>query len=154
MPDIVIESMRRTHLPDVLEIEKEEFSSPWPEEMFLQEMEDNELSRAFVALMDDRVVGYMASWFVQDQAHLLNIAVSSPHKRKGIAGQMLRYLIDLALSEKKQVITLEVRASNTGAIAFYEVFGFQRFGVSKGYYPENGEDALLMVLYIDPRDRK
>jgi ribosomal-protein-alanine N-acetyltransferase len=154
MPEIVIEAMRRGHIPAVLEIEKDEFSAPWTEEMFRQEIEDNELSRAFVALVDGRIVGYMASWFVRDQVHLLNIAVASPFKRRGIASRMLRFLIDLSVREKKELITLEVRASNEDAITFYKVFGFQRFGVSKGYYPENDEDALLMILYIDPQSQK
>lgn len=149
MLEIVIEAMLPGHIPAVFEIEKDEFSTPWTKEMFRQEIEDNKLSRAFVALFEGRIVGYMVSWFVRDQAHLLNIAVSAPFKRKGIASRMLRYLIDLSRRENKQVITLEVRMSNESAISFYEEFGFERFGVSKGYYPENGEDALLMILYLD-----
>jgi ribosomal-protein-alanine N-acetyltransferase len=38
---------------------------------------------------------------------------------------------------------LEVRTSNAGAIALYRRFGFEQKGVRKGYYPDNGEDALL-----------
>ena len=41
-------------------------------------------------------------------------------------------------------VTLEVRPSNVSAIALYEGFGFDSHGYRKGYYPDNGEDALIM----------
>jgi ribosomal-protein-alanine N-acetyltransferase len=41
-------------------------------------------------------------------------------------------------------MTLEVRVSNAGAQALYRRFGFVPAGMRKGYYPENGEDAMVM----------
>ena len=41
-------------------------------------------------------------------------------------------------------IHLEVRESNTAAIALYEKYGFIRDGLRRGYYEEPKEDALLM----------
>jgi ribosomal-protein-alanine N-acetyltransferase len=41
-------------------------------------------------------------------------------------------------------LTLEVRMSNSGAQSLYQRFGFVPAGVRKGYYPETGEDALVM----------
>jgi ribosomal protein S18 acetylase RimI-like enzyme len=41
-------------------------------------------------------------------------------------------------------VTLEVRPSNRSAIALYEEIGFRSYGARKGYYPDNGEDALIM----------
>jgi ribosomal-protein-alanine N-acetyltransferase len=41
-------------------------------------------------------------------------------------------------------LTLEVRASNTSAQALYRRFGFSAAGVRKGYYADNGEDAIVM----------
>jgi ribosomal-protein-alanine N-acetyltransferase len=34
--------------------------------------------------------------------------------------------------------------SNSGAQVLYQRFGFVPAGVRKGYYPETGEDALVM----------
>ena len=42
--------------------------------------------------------------------------------------------------------TLEVRKSNAGAIALYEGLGFRPVGLRKGYYVDEGEDAIVMVL--------
>ena len=41
-------------------------------------------------------------------------------------------------------ITLEVRTSNDGAMRMYEGFGFKVIGRRKGYYTDNGEDAIVM----------
>lgn len=148
MPDIAIESMRHTHLPAVMEIEREAFSSPWTEEMFRQEIEDNALSGSYVALEGDRVVGYFVAWFLRQDVHLLNIAVVLSYQRLGIGSQMLRFLIDLAKSNHKDVITLEVRESNDVAIELYRSFGFTPIGLHRGYYQEDNENALLMARSV------
>ena len=40
---------------------------------------------------------------------------------------------------------LEVRAGNVPARRLYQRHGFREAGVRKQYYPDNGEDALVMV---------
>lgn len=90
MPDVTIESMRRIHLPAVMEIEHEAFTSPWTEEMFVQEVEDNALSGSYVALESGHVVGYFVAWFLRQDIHLLNIAVARSYQRKGIGRRMVR----------------------------------------------------------------
>jgi ribosomal-protein-alanine N-acetyltransferase len=44
------------------------------------------------------------------------------------------------------VATLEVRRSNTAAIALYERAGFRTVHVRSNYYQRDGEDALVMLL--------
>ncbi len=41
-------------------------------------------------------------------------------------------------------MTLEVRTSNENAMRMYESFGFKVIGRRKGYYTDNGEDAIVM----------
>ena len=41
-------------------------------------------------------------------------------------------------------ITLEVRASNIPAQNLYKKFNFKEEGIRKGYYSDNGEDAIIM----------
>jgi ribosomal-protein-alanine N-acetyltransferase len=47
-------------------------------------------------------------------------------------------------------LELEVRASNTRAIRFYERFGMRREGLRRGYYHSPGEDAVLMGMPLIP----
>jgi ribosomal-protein-alanine N-acetyltransferase len=45
---------------------------------------------------------------------------------------------------------LEVRRSNAPAIALYRALGFVETGVRKGYYSDDGEDALVFRLELTP----
>jgi ribosomal-protein-alanine N-acetyltransferase len=150
MNNISIEVMRRDHIPAILDIEGDVFNTPWTEEMFVQELEERMLSRAFVALEGSRLVGYMISWMLRQELHLINIAVTPGSQRAGIGTKMLRYLVDLAVGEGRRFITLEVRESNDAAIRLYESFGFKRIGVRPRYYREDGENAVVMVRFVPP----
>jgi ribosomal-protein-alanine N-acetyltransferase len=150
MKNISIEVMRREHLPAILDIEGEVFKTPWSEEMFVQELEERLLSRSYVALEGSRLVGYMISWLLRQELHLINIAVVPGRQRAGIGSKMLRYLVDLAVGEGRRFITLEVRESNDAAIRLYESFGFKRIGVRPRYYQEDGENAVVMVRFVPP----
>jgi ribosomal-protein-alanine N-acetyltransferase len=148
MVDITIEAMRHAHIPAILEIERDVFPTSWTAEMFGQEVDDDRLSRAYVALVGDELVGYCVAWFLREEVHLLNIAVASAHQHRGIGSQLFRFLMDLAKRERRDIITLEVRESNKVAIAFYEYFGFTPVGVRRGYYQDDNEDAVIMALFI------
>lgn len=62
---------------------------------------------------------------------------------------MLAELFRLTERERTHY-TLEVRVSNTGAIAMYERCGFRSAGIRPGYYVDNREDALIMWRSSDP----
>jgi ribosomal-protein-alanine N-acetyltransferase len=125
------------------------FTSPWTSEVFLHELQGINVSRSFVALDVDRVVGYMIAWFIEDEIHLINIAVAREEQRKGIGSVLLLHLIEQALEEGRKLITLEVRASNVSAVALYRSFSFEYVGVRERYYSDTKEDAILMMLDVE-----
>ena len=55
-------------------------------------------------------------------------------------------MLDFCRREGMDLVTLEVRVSNSAAQALYEKFGFQKTGIRPGYYRSPPEDALLMAL--------
>jgi ribosomal-protein-alanine N-acetyltransferase len=61
-----------------------------------------------------------------------------------VASGLLDELFELTAGDSRRGYTLEVRVSNTSAIALYERFGFEASGVRRGYYTDNREDALIM----------
>lgn len=150
--DIAIEPMRRGHVADVVAIERRTFDSPWTEGMFRQEVSDGYLSRSWVAVRDGTVVGYLISWFLREEVHLLNVAVDAGCRGRGYGRRLVKYLLDQAVQGGRDVITLEVRESNAVARRLYESFGFATIGRRKGYYQDNHEDAIVMIL--DVRDRR
>jgi ribosomal-protein-alanine N-acetyltransferase len=74
----------------------------------------------------------------------MNLAVHPGWRRAGVASRLLDELLDLTAGDRRRGYTLEVRVSNTSAIALYERFGFEASGVRRGYYTDNREDALIM----------
>jgi ribosomal-protein-alanine N-acetyltransferase len=50
-----------------------------------------------------------------------------------------------------RLVTLEVRRTNAPAQALYRAMGFRQVGVRPRYYAEEGEDAIIMTLDLDPR---
>jgi ribosomal-protein-alanine N-acetyltransferase len=146
MTNVKLASMKESHIAEILEIETSVFDTPWTAEMFRQEVRGTFGSHATVAQVGGHVVAYQIAWFIEDEVHLVNIAVTKRCQERGIATLLLNYLIDEALSRNKLIITLEVRAGNAVAQAFYHRFLFRTIGVRKGYYSDNREDALLMAL--------
>ena len=90
------------------------------------------------------IFGFASIWIMADEAHLTNIAVRYSYQRQGIGEQLLISIIDLATGLNANIVTLEVRASNTPAQRLYLKYGFTRAGVRSAYYTDNREDALIM----------
>ncbi len=153
MSEVLLERMCGAHIPEIVAIEADLFDGPWTESMFRQEVSDSYLSRPWVAVLDGRVVGYMVTWFLRDEVHLLNIAVARAHQGKGYARRMLSELIDECVRGGRDLITLEVRESNVSARRLYDAHGFVVVGQRKNYYQNDREDAVVMMLDVcDLRD--
>ena len=137
---IEIIRMNESHVSAVAELEKQNFSEPWPEIAVRSEL-TNKLSLWLVALDGETVVGYVGSQTVLQEADMMNIAVADSHRRQGIARALVEELIRQLDAYQ---LTLEVRASNAGAIALYEALGFNQVGLRKNYYHKPKEDALIL----------
>jgi len=91
------------------------------------------------------VVGFAGFWIMADEAHIISIAVRETFRCQGIGELLLISVIDLATELNACIITLEVRVSNTVALSLYRKYDFTQVGVRRGYYTDNGEDAVLMT---------
>ena len=137
--------MNADHLDEVAELERICFSTPWSRNMLAEEL-DNALSAFLVALDDDgRVVGYAGLQVVLDEGYITNVAVRPECRRNGIAAKLLQVFLDFAQANRLSFLTLEVRASNYGAIALYGERGFRSVGRRKNYYEHPKEDAIIMT---------
>jgi ribosomal-protein-alanine N-acetyltransferase len=146
---LTIEPMRPADLDEVDVIEQHSFKNPWPARVFLEELE-RAWARVDVARVDGRVVGFCNYWLVKDEVHLLAIATHPDRRRGGVGARLLQHLVDKARATACILVTLEVRRSNRPALALYERFGFVQVGLRRGYYAEDGEDALVMTLELVP----
>lgn len=137
--------MEPEDLDEVTALEAVCFRDPWSRRSFEAELGAPPISWPRVFRMGTWLVGYMIAWFVEDEAHLANIAIAPWARRRGYAEEMLRMLVREAYLRGSRMIVLEVRASNQGAIALYEKNGFKPGGIRRNYYNHPREDAIVMV---------
>ena len=107
---------------------------------------DKPAGRAWAITEEQGVQGVV--WFsvVQDEAEIIDIRVGEGFRRSGIGESLLTQSFEkLRLSEIRSVF-LEVRSSNTAALAFYKKLGFAMMGRRENYYKTavGREDALMM----------
>ena len=103
-----------------------------------------EPQKALQAAATQRVIGMVGFWVMAGEAHISTIAVRQAHRRQGLGELLLMSAIELAQTLDTQVVTLEVRASNTAAQRLYEKYGFYRAGIRRAYYSDR-EDAVIMT---------
>jgi len=93
-------------------------------------------------------IAYLATWHVTDELSVMNIATRPDRRRQGIARAMMSAAMQYARDHGVARVFLEVRRSNSGAIALYRSVGFFAVGLRARYYGD-GEDAVEMALHMD-----
>ena len=142
MADVTIRQADRNDVEAIYSIEKLCFPDPWSREALIYELEENPRAFYIVAELDEKVVGYAGMWWVVDEGHITNVAVMPGYRNIGQG--IIDVLIEFTSEKGIRHHTLEVRRSNEAAIRLYEKSGFRTEGIRKGYYLNNGEDALIM----------
>lgn len=140
-----VDAMILDDLSRVREIEQDSFALPWPQDAYRAEIVENQAACYLTARDDEgQVVGFAGMWVIFDEAHVTTIAVDRGRRGQRIGERLLLALIEHALARGARWMTLEVRPSNTVALALYRKFGFRDVALRKRYYSDNGEDALVM----------
>jgi ribosomal-protein-alanine N-acetyltransferase len=141
---VTIERMREEDIPRVVQIERASFPTPWPPDAYRREIRENRSACYLVARRGEEIVGYAGMWVILEEAHITTIAVDPQWRGQKIGERLLVALIDAARERGAKWVTLEVRKSNHIAQRLYRKYGFREVHVRRGYYTDNGEDALIM----------
>ncbi|HEY1455969.1 MAG TPA: ribosomal protein S18-alanine N-acetyltransferase [Candidatus Dormibacteraeota bacterium] len=156
---LAIELMRESDVNTVQEIEREIFATPWPRNAYYRELASRasahyvvlrqegtgeQPSAARAADFDQSIIGYGGMWRMYDEAHVTTIGVRHDIQHRGYGRILFAGLVQAAYDMGAKWVTLEVRTSNENAMKMYESFGFKVIGRRKGYYTDNGEDAIVM----------
>lgn len=108
----------------------------------LKEMENNPYTKILVYEEEETIKGFLMYTELEETTDIVDIIVKEEERQKGVASCLLDYMLS-DLKESVKLLTLEVRKSNTPAIALYEKFGFEVVNIREKYYGD-GEDAYLM----------
>jgi len=139
-----IRPLAEADLERVVAVERVTFSSPWTRGMFIDELLQGSSRAWFVADSPWGILGYAGLMEVEGEGHILNLAVRADARGQGVGSALLTAVFDEALRRGLERLTLEVRPSNTAALAIYGSAGFSEEGRRPGYYADSGEDALIM----------
>lgn len=151
MINLFISRMEREHIPEIVELEKLCFSTPWTYENLEEEL-DNKTAYFFVALEDEKLIGYIGVSVISDSCFINNIAVLPEYRRQGVGRALMKIAILTADAMGTGFISLEVRESNYAAINLYRSLGFEDIGLRRDFYRKPRENALIMTKNFPKKD--
>ena len=133
----------------VYAIELATFPTPWTLDSFHYEIRENQYAHYIVAVNEDeKIIGFCGMWIVMDAAQITNVAVLEEARGLGVGEALMREAMKAATNGGAEMMSLEVRVTNTVAQNLYRKLNFQDGGIRKGYYTDNGEDALVMWVKL------
>jgi ribosomal-protein-alanine N-acetyltransferase len=150
-PKPVLRNATPADLDAIETIEQKAFSDPWSRASFASLIGQPPM-HFVVAILGDRVVGYVVAWFIGGDGEIGNIAVEEQQRGQGIGARLLEDTLAAARARGVEVVYLEVRESNRAAQRMYERRGFVRVGRRRRYYRRPEEDALILRLELSPSE--
>ena len=143
----LIKKMKLAHVNEIYEIEKQCFVTPWSSTTFVH-YAASPYSISIVAIIDNKVAGYICCQNIAGDGHIDNVATAPAHQGRGIGSIMMERLINNAARLGFSGLTLEVASRNAAAIALYTKHGFAPEGLRKNYYADTQDDAIIMWKYF------
>ncbi len=149
IPQAGFAPMVLSDLDALLRIERQACRFPWSRGNFVDSMASGYLCQVYRS--DEEVLGYFILMMAVDEAHLLNIVVAPAHQGKKLGVRLLHQAMMMAQDAGGRILLLEVRPSNTAALALYRRAGFRQIGVRRNYYrdADGSEDAVVMSRALE-----
>jgi ribosomal-protein-alanine N-acetyltransferase len=97
-------------------------------------------------LPSETLLGFAVAIVFAPEAELETIAIAAAGQRRGIGRRLFAALAAELSAAGATHVHLEVRSSNSPALAFYGSLGFEEIGRRPRYYTGPVEDALLLRL--------
>ncbi len=130
-----------------VKLERAAFGKTLGETTLLDDVGDRHKAFYCIARSGDERLGFAGIRFHGETAEVMTCVVVAAARRKGVGRALMKAMIDACEERGIKSLTLEVRPSNDGALAFYGAYGFSTVGLRKRYY-KDGEDAVLMLRPI------
>ncbi len=133
---------------DITQMESDYFTDNWSENSVLTHIKNQ---KVIVLKFDETLLGYCIFMTAADEGEILRIAVDKKLRGVGLGKKLLTSVLCEMKEDGINAAFLEVRSGNQSAIALYKSVGFEEIGIRKGYYRDNGEDAVLYKLETKER---
>lgn len=144
MPDF--KKAESQHATAISELDKNVFKQPATLDIIRSWIENE---HTYVLMEQETLIGYTAFCMSpysneETRGYIFSIAVCKDHQRRGYGRILLEKATELLRKAGAMTVDLDVRPSNTGAIALYEKADFRYYATRKDVY-EDGEDALIYI---------
>ncbi len=147
---VVCKQPTREQLPAILDLDRGCLGGFWSADGYAKELD--RASSQFWVLEPvategtplPPLLGFGCFWGILDEAHITILGIHPDYQGQGLGQALLLSLLQVARQQGLEWATLEVRVSNQTARSLYGKFGFQEAGRRPRYYPDTGEDALLL----------
>jgi ribosomal-protein-alanine N-acetyltransferase len=149
-----IRAMRPVDLPLVYALEVMGQEVPWSKSYFRRVLRQG--ASCWVLERDGEIFGFGIVSFIDEWAHIMNMAVAPAYRRRGLGRRILLHLLRVAKQHGCRRVFLEVRPTNQAAVALYRQLRFHFRAIQKHYYPTRGrrQDALILArslrFYVSP----
>ena len=98
-------------LDGILAVDAATFDRPWTRAMYEWEWTHSDVARFYVARHADAVVAYCAGWVIFDELHINNLAVDPAWRRRGVASELLRFVLEEAAGHHAERVAVFQRSS-------------------------------------------
>jgi len=146
MQGSTIKNASKSHIDDIVNIEKSSYENPWTKMHFQNDIKHS-YAVNYVLLQNNELIGYLFGYLIEDEYYLNKITVKSSYRNKNIGKNLFLYCLGKLRIKRVKCIQLEVSSLNLIAQKFYKSLNFIHNGIRKKYYSEN-EDAFLYTLRI------
>ncbi len=140
---LVLTPLTEASLSQVVALDQLCFGGLWTAQAYQGEFRSNH-STLLGLMTAQGLLGVGCLWSILEEAHITLLAVHPEHQKRGFGSALIWGLLNQARSLGLEWATLEVRASNTCALNLYRKFGFQEVGRRRNYYPDTGEDGIVL----------
>jgi len=145
---VTIQPLKLEQLDQVLSLDQLCFGGIWTKGAYEREIASpNSLLLTLVQQepgSQQQLMGIGCFWAIVEEAHITLLGIHPAYRGQGWGELLLCHLLQAAINWPLERATLEVRVSNTAAIALYQKLGFQIAGRRQDYYPMPPEDALIL----------
>jgi [ribosomal protein S18]-alanine N-acetyltransferase len=148
MAELTIRKMELDDISQVMLVEISSFTSPWTDEIFEQELLENQHAHYYVLEIEKKIIGYVGMWIIIDDAQITNIAILPGYRGQKLGEKLFRFALQKAVTLGVIRLSLEVRVTNIVAQKMYRKFGLVPGGIRKNYYMDNQEDAIVMWVNL------
>ena len=127
---------------EIFNIEKKVFKDHWSLKSIKSELNNFKYSKISVLEIERKIIGYVFQRIIDNQNHIINVAIDTPFQHKGYG----RFLLKNILKEDGDDtnVFLEVKEANFPAVKLYTDLGFEEVQRKDGYYSD-GSSAIFML---------